>query len=231
MAYPQPFQLKVRRFFLKRTFRILFRILFKLDLSGWENVPKSGAYVIAHNHVSIIEPALILSTWPVNAEAIGAAELWTRRGQAGIIKMYGTLPVHRGTAEKELIRTMVAVLKAGSPLLIAPEGTRSHVPGMGEALPGIGYMIDQAAVPVLPVGIIGSADENLSAAFRFERPYLGMRIGNPFRLPEIEGGGAARREARKMNTERVMLKICELLPEEYWGVYAERFRAAGQTAQ
>lgn len=230
MAYPEPFQLKVRRYFLKGVFRFLLRVLFRLEIRGAENIPKSGAYVIAHNHVSIIEPALVLSYWPVNAEAIGAAELWTRRGQSSVIRMYGTLPVHRGSPERELIRTMLDVLKAGSPLLIAPEGKRSHVAGMGPAQQGIGYMIDQAGVPVVPVGVIGSTDANLSAAFKFKRPRLAMVIGKPFRLPEIEGAGHVRRDARKHNTEVVMLKICELLPEEYWGVYAEKFRLAGQTS-
>jgi 1-acyl-sn-glycerol-3-phosphate acyltransferase len=231
MAYPQPTQLKLRRYVLKFAFRQIFRIAFQVKIRGWEKIPPGGAYIIAHNHVSIIEPALILSFWPVNAEAIGAAELWTRRGQAGIIRMYGTLPVHRGSAERELIRTMVAVLDAGTPLLIAPEGTRSHTPGMGPAQAGIGYMIDQARVPVLPIGVVGSTDESLREAVRFKRPRLEMNIGDPFTLPEIEGSGHLRREARKQNTEAVMMRICSLLPEPYWGVYAEKYRQSGEAAQ
>ena len=231
MAYPQSAQLKLRRFLLKGTFRQIFRATFRLRIMGWDKIPSKGAYLIAHNHVSIIEPALILSFWPVNAEAIGAAELWTRRGQAGIIRMYGTLPVHRGSAERDLIRTMVGVLAAGTPLLIAPEGTRSHTPGMGPAQSGIGYLIDQARVPVLPIGVIGSTDEALRAAAKFKRPTLEMRIGDPFLLPEIEGSGQVRREARKQNTEAVMMRICALLPEEYWGVYADKYRSSAKTAQ
>ncbi|HUF38059.1 MAG TPA: lysophospholipid acyltransferase family protein [Anaerolineales bacterium] len=231
MAYPQSTQLKARRFILKFTFRQIFRATFQTRIRGWEKIPSEGAYIIAHNHVSIIEPALILSFWPVNAEAIGAAELWTRRGQAGVIKMYGTLPVHRGSAERELIRTMVSVLEAGTPLLIAPEGTRSHTPGMGPAQAGIGYMIDQARVPVLPIGVIGSTDDNLRAAARFKRPLLEMNIGDPFTLPVIEGSGHVRREARKENTENVMMRLCSLLPENYWGVYADKYRSTLETAR
>ena len=231
MPYPQSTMLKARRLMIKGIFRQIFRLTFRLKFEGLENIPSGGAYILAHNHVSIIEPALILSFWPVNAEAIGASELWTRRGQAFVIKTYGTVPVHRGSAERELIRTMISVLEAGSPLLIAPEGTRSHTPGMGQAQPGIGYMIDLARVPVLPIGVIGSADENLTAALRFKRPELVMNIGEPFLLPEIEGSGHVRREARKRNTEQVMMRICELLPEEYWGVYAEAYHRYRETAQ
>ncbi len=224
MSYPQPVLLKFRRFILKRAISKLIRILFRLEINGWENIPKSGGYLVSHNHVSIIDPAWVGSFWPINLEVIGAAELWNRRGQSSIVRLYGTLPVHRGSAERDLLRTMIEVLKSGTPLLIAPEGTRSHIPGLVHAQPGIGYLIDQASVPVLPIGMIGSTDENLSLAFKFKRPKMTMNIGKPFTLPPIEGSGHARREARKKNTEIVMMKICELLPEEYWGVYAEKYK-------
>lgn len=229
MAYPQPTQLKVRRFIIKRLLRGLFRLLFKLEITGTENIPPEGAYLMAHNHVSIIEPALIGAFWPENLEVIGAAELRDRRVQSEIVRFYGIMFVQRGAPERELLRKMLEVLQAGSPLMIAPEGTRSHVPGMGPAQPGIGYMIDQADVPVLPIGIIGSTDESIRQAFKFKRPQIEMRIGAPFRLPPIEGSGHVRRAARKENADQVMLKICELLPEAYWGVYADRYRNTRKT--
>ena len=90
-------------------------------------------------------------------------------------------------------------------------------------------MIDQARVPVLPIGIVGSTDQALRDAAKFRRPLLEMRIGDPFLLPEIEGSGNVRREARKQNTEAVMMRICSLLPEEYWGVYADKYRSTAET--
>lgn len=224
MAYPQSTQLRVRRFLIKGLLRGLFRTLFRLEITGKENIPESGAYLMAHNHVSIIEPALIGAFWPINLEVIGTAELRHRRVQSEIVRFYGIMFVQHGAPERELLRKMLDVLKAGSPLMIAPEGTRSHVPGMKSAQPGIGYMIDQADVPVLPIGIIGSTDESIRQAFKFKRPKIEMRIGKPFRLPQIEGKGHIRRAARKRNADEVMLKICELVPEPYWGVYAEEYR-------
>ncbi len=230
MSYPQPLQLRIRRALLKGLFRNIFRVLFRIEIHGRENVPRESAYLMAHNHVSIIEPAFILAFWPVNAEAIGAQELWSRPGQNLIIQIYGTTPVHRGTADRELIKMMLEVLGRGSPLLIAPEGTRSHVPGMGRAQPGIGYLIEMARVPVLPIAIIGSSDENLKRAFQFKRPRLKMIIGEPFTLPAIESRGKARREARQRNADQVLIRVGSYLPEAYWGVYADEIRndQAGQ---
>jgi hypothetical protein len=46
-----------------------------------------------------------------------------------------------------------------------------------------------------------------------------MRIGAPILIPPAEGKGAERREARQRNTDLIMQRIAELLPEEYRGVY------------
>jgi 1-acyl-sn-glycerol-3-phosphate acyltransferase len=132
-------------------------------------------------------------------------------------------PVHRGEYDRALLDWVVRVIKSGRPLLIAPEGGRSHVPAMQRARPGIGYIIEATCVPVVPVGLVGTTDDYWQRARRGDRPLLEMRIGKPFHLPLIEGAlrGAARREARQRNSDLVMSHLAGLLPEEYRGVYAE----------
>lgn len=222
MTYPVPFQLRFRRVLAKAFFRGAYRVLFRVQFVGWENVPKSGAYVIAHNHVSIIEPPLVISHWPTGPEVIGAKELWKRSGQSWVVRLYGTIPVSRGSYERALLQQMIDILKAGTPLVMAPEGQRSHVPGLLRAQPGIGYLIGQTRVQVIPVAITGSTDENFRNAIRFKRPHLRMEVGKPFHLPPIEARGSPRREARQHHSDLVMEKIAEMLPEEYRGVYSEQ---------
>jgi 1-acyl-sn-glycerol-3-phosphate acyltransferase len=92
---------------------------------------------------------------------------------------------------------------------------------MRRAMPGIGYMVETAHVPVLPVGLVGTTDDFWQRARRGEKPNLEMRIGKPIALPVIEEKGAARHEARQRNADLVMRHVAGLLPEEYRGVYAE----------
>ena len=173
----------------------------------------------------------MLSFWPVVAEAIGTEELWQRRGQATIVRLYGTIPVERNRAmDREFLKKLVTLLKEGHPLMIAPEGGRSHAPGMRQAEPGIAYLVDQTQVNVVPVGIVGSMFENFQAALKRKRPMIEMRIGQPFQLPPLESHGVSRREARQLNADLVMRRIAALLPREYQGVYAEPF-APPQAAQ
>lgn len=218
--YRIPLGLRLRRPIAKTGIRWLFKILGRVRVSGLENIPLGKPYVVAINHVSIFDPPLVLALWPEVLEAVGASNVFDKPIQGQLLRIYGAIPVHRGEYDRVLIDTMLAVLRSGRPLMIAPEGMRSHAPGMQRAKPGVGYILGEAQVPVLPVGLVSTTDDFLQRAARFERPLLEMRVGKPFKLPPIEGTGAARRLARQQNADLVMQHIAGLLPPEYRGVYA-----------
>jgi 1-acyl-sn-glycerol-3-phosphate acyltransferase len=177
--------------------------------------------LIAHNHVSVVEPPLIGSFWPTPPEAIAAAYLWDKGGMESlVVKGWGCIPVRRGQFDRQLIDDILHVLRCGRPLLYAPEGKRSHTPGLIQAQLGIGYVVSKARVPVVPVGIVGSTAEELRDAFRLKKPILEMRIGKVMHFNPLEGSAKARRESRQIVTEQIMRQIASLLPAEYQGIYA-----------
>lgn len=230
MDYQIPLKVKISRSILRPVFRILFRIISEVNISGLENVPDSGPYLIAVNHISIVEPPLVIAFWPQAPEAVGAKEIWERKGQSILARLYGGIQVHRDEFDRQLIETMIEVLDSGKPLLIAPEGGRSHSPGMRTAHPGVAYIADKSNVPVIPVGITGSTDDFIQRALRLQRPYLDMRIGESISLPKIAGKGKQRRDSLKRNTDIIMYRIAELLPPDYRGVYANGFVDYSETA-
>ena len=118
-------------------------------------MPFGKPYVAAINHVSIFDPPFAASFWPETLEIIGASDVFAKPGQGQLLKLYGVTPVHRGEYDRALLEWVVRVIKSGQPLLIAPEGGRSHVTAMRRAKPGIAYMVDATRVPVLPVGAGG----------------------------------------------------------------------------
>lgn len=211
---------RVARRLLRPVFRGLFHVLSRVEITGREHVPKSGAYLVATNHISLYEPPLVLAFWPEPIEAVGASEIWERRGQSFLVRLYGGIPVQRGGIGREPLRTMVAVLKAGRPLLIMPEGGRSHTPGLRRAFAGIAYIADKVYIPIVPVGIIGTTEDYFERAMRGERPQLEMNIGRSFYLPTVEGNGGMRRQKLRKNADLVMQYIARLLPQEYRGVYS-----------
>ncbi len=219
VKYTIPMRVRLFRMLFRPIFRGVFHLLSRVCISGLENVPKSGAYIIAINHISLYEPPLMIAFWPVAPEAVGAVEIWERTGQSQLARLYGGIPVHRGDYDRRVLERIWSSLEAELPLLIAPEGGRSHTPGLRRAMPGVAFVIEKANVPVLPVGVVGTTTDFLQRALYGKRPTLEMRIGKPIRLPPIEGKGESRREARQHNADLIMIHIARLLPAEYRGVY------------
>lgn len=228
-SYRVPFRNRLARFIIRPIFRGLFYLLGRVRITGIENVPRNRAYMIAINHVSIFEAPFIVAFWPVVPEAVGAVEIWQRPGQSTLARLYGGIQLHRGEYDRQVMETMLAVLRGGKPLLIAPEGGRSHKPGMRRALPGVAYVVEKAHVPVVPVGIVGTTEDYFKRAIRGERPLLEMHIGKPLCLPGIAGNPEDRRQARQGNADLIMAHVATQLPVEYRGVYADHPIVTGET--
>ena len=207
--------------FIRAVFGLLFHILSPVRITGRKNVPRGKPYIVAINHISLYEAPFIGVFWPEQLEVMGAVDVWSRPGQNILARLWGGIPVHRGEYDRALFDKVLAALASGYPLLIAPEGERSHTPGMRVAKPGIAYLAEQSGLPVIPVAIVGTTDDFWHKATKGKRPQLEMRIGKPVYLPPVEGKGAARRESRQCNADLVMRTIAGLLPEDYRGVYTE----------
>jgi 1-acyl-sn-glycerol-3-phosphate acyltransferase len=220
-AYRIPSRFKVSRPIMKAVFRFIFHVLARVKIIGRENIPYGKPYVVVMNHVSIFDPPLVGAFWPEQLEIIGAADVFDKPGQGEILRLYGVIPVHRGDYDRVLLTRIIQIIKSGFPLLIAPEGGRSHVPAMRRAKSGVAYIIEQTGVPVVPAALVGTTEDFWQRAKRGERPQLEMRIGKPIMLPEITAKGTERHEARQHNADLVMRHLAGLLPEEYRGVYAE----------
>lgn len=219
--YQVPLRFKIVRPVTKVVFRGIFNLLARVRISGKENIPYGKPYVVAMNHVSIFDPPFVAAFWPEQLEIIGAIDVFEKPGQGQLLRLYGVIPVHRGDYDRSLLTKMVSILKSGIPLLISPEGARSHIPGMKRAKPGIAYIVEQTDASVLPVGLIGTTEDFWQRASRGKKPPLEMRIGKPFVLPPITAKGTEKHAARQRNTDLVMSYIAGLLPEEYRGVYAK----------
>jgi 1-acyl-sn-glycerol-3-phosphate acyltransferase len=221
VVYRPPAFTRITRPLLKGIFGGIFRLLGYIKISGLENIPRGRAYIVAINHVSIIDPPFTLCFWPEMLEAIGAADVFDKPMQGELLRLYGVIPVHRGDYDRLLIDKVLSLLKDGRPLLIAPEGRRSHVTAMQKARPGVGFILQKAGVPVVPVALIGTTSDFAGRGLRGKRPSIEMRVGKPITLQPVSDDPIERRQARQKIADLVMSHIAGLLPEEYRGVYAD----------
>lgn len=221
-VYRVPFHSRIGRFLFKPVFRGLFHILASVTITGLENIPIKQPYVAAFNHVSTYDPPFVVACWPEMLEIIGASNVWKKPFEGVFAWLYHGIQVHRGEYDRAVFDKAFSVLASGRPLLMSPEGGRSHITALRRAKPGLAFIIEKAKVPVVPVGIVGTTDDFFAKAIRGKRPVLEMHIGKPFHLPALVGIGDERRESRQRNADLVMTRIAGLLPAHYRGVYADQ---------
>ncbi|MBN2256903.1 MAG: 1-acyl-sn-glycerol-3-phosphate acyltransferase [Anaerolineaceae bacterium] len=199
-----------------------------IELIGRENIPTSGAYLVVFNHVSLYDAPLLLAIWPGALEALGAQDIWGRPGQNILVKSYGAIPILRGEVDREAATRVLAALRSGRPVMMAPEGGRSHGRGMAQGKSGVVYFIEATGVQVLPVGVVGTKDDYYQQGSRGLRPEVKVIVGKAFDLPtELGANAASPREVRQMKVDFIMCRIADLLPEEYQGYYKSECAGEG----
>lgn len=218
MSFHQPPSVRLFRKIARPLIKWIYRVACRVTVSGMERVPPPGGYIVAMNHLARYDPPFLISFWPYPVEALGASDQLAIPVIGHIMRAYGTVPVHRGEFDRTLLDKALAILRANRPFVIAPEGGRTHTPGMREAKPGVAYLASKADAPILPVGITGT--ETLIPDWKaLRRPFLTMTVGEPFHLPPIPVTGAGRRASLTEHTTLIMRRIADLLPREYRGVY------------
>lgn len=221
-TYQVPLFSRICRFLFKPVFRGLFHILASIKITGIENIPFKQPYVATFNHISIYDPPFVVACWPEMLEIMGASVVWDMPIEGIFARMYHGIQVHRGEYDRVVFDKVLSVLQSGRPILMSPEGGRTHVTALRRAKPGLAFIIERAGVPVIPIGIVGTTGDFFAQLRAGKRPQLEMHIGRPIHLATLTGTGDARRESRQRNADLVMAHIAGLLPEHYRGVYADQ---------
>jgi long-chain acyl-CoA synthetase len=139
---------------------IFFRMAFPLTVKGIEHLPRDGSFILAANHLSFIDPFLILATVPrstfTELYTLGWEPFFRSRFRRWVARVGHVIPVGPETPLATVLKASVALLRSGKSLLIFPEGERSLD---GQLLPfkkGLGVLACELNVPIIPIKIEGS---------------------------------------------------------------------------
>jgi 1-acyl-sn-glycerol-3-phosphate acyltransferase len=129
-------------------------------LSGWEvhgreNVPKTGAVIVASNHISYWDP-LLVGTAAIREQHFLAKEELFRGPLGWLIRAYNAIPIRRGMADLSGLAKAKDVLRAGRSLILFPEGTRQRDGELRAARPGLGMLAVGSDALIVPTCIMGS---------------------------------------------------------------------------
>lgn len=200
--------------------RAMFRSLCRVEIYGEENIPNSGPYLVVFNHVSIYDPVAVVSLLAIRPEVFGAAYLWGKFGIGALMRHYGAIPVQRGKFNRRALSLAQEIISEKGTLMLAPEGTRSGEPGMKKAKPGVAYIAGKMKCPVIPVSVEGTTQDLFAKALKLKRPKIILRVGQAHRVHLAHKFGKKRSAELQRETDKIMVKIAQLLPENYWGYYA-----------
>lgn len=215
-------RVKTRRKFLHRLLRLLVRILTRTEVAGLENIPSKGAYILAANHLGLLDPVIVF-TMLERQDATGIVAKKHQRNPIfrWIVDSVDGIWINRNEADSRAIRQAKAYLDRGGILGLSPEGTRSPTHALLPAKTGVAYLADKAGVPIIPVAITGT-ENGMRKVFALQRPQIRVVVGKPFALPPVS---RQNRDADlKRNTDEIMCRIAAMLPEAYRGVYADHPR-------
>lgn len=208
------------RFRISRmVFTLVQRILCRLVVSGHENIPTDGPFILVVNHLSTADIGIVFVGFPNRRWRYFAGEKWANHWLWGpLMSWLGVIFVNRGEVDRRALREALAALANGEAFALAPEGTRSKIGYMQPARNGASYLAAQSGVPILPVGI-SNTDILFASARRLRRATITMRIGRPFDLPEL--GRRARGRDLENFTTLIMTHIAALVDPRHRGIYGD----------
>lgn len=203
---------------VRRSCYALLWLLFGYRVRGAERVPREGAFILVANHLHNIDPIVVAVSCPRSVHFMAKRELFEVPVVGRVIRGVGAFPVDRGKMDRSALRRAENVLAQGFGLGMFPEGTRSRTGALGTAMPGAGMLAIRSVVPIIPVAVTGSDTLPLNGRGRGRwNRQVRVQIGEPFHLvPPADGGRLGAAEA----SEQMLLKVADLLPERYRGVYA-----------
>lgn len=207
--------------FTRLLIRFLLRTLTHIEVRGREHIPTSGNFIIAANHIGLVDAFLPFYIIDNTNLVLLVGEKWEKnRVTRWLGRGLNFLFVDRFNPDLKAIRAVIARMKKGEVLVITPEGTRSKVGYLIEGRPGVSYLAAKLGFPLIPVGISGSFDKIFFDQLkRLRRPHVIVSIGPVFSLPPLPANAQSRDQALLKDTDEIMCRIAALLPQEQRGVY------------
>jgi 1-acyl-sn-glycerol-3-phosphate acyltransferase len=172
------------------TIGVAARLATRLHVYGRDRVPATGGCVVASNHFSWLDPAVLGAASPRILYYMAKIEAHRAPGLGPFIRSFGCFSVRRGESDRDAVRTMRRIVADGNALGLFVEGTRQRAGVPGAVQPGAAMVAIQEDAPVVPVAIHGTQ----TWSPRHPTP-VSIVWGEPLALDGVPKGGKGYKEA------------------------------------
>ena len=205
--------------------QIARKLWWRWSVEGVENLPPRGqGAVLVVNHLSWTDIHILGASLPLSHRPAWVAkiEMFLNPIVTWWLREMMVIPIKRGKRDLTAMVAAEEALQHGAALVIFPEGHRSSTGGLLEGRGGAVRLAVRTGCPIVPIAIWGT-EAGLRGAAR--RAPIHLRIGKPYYITAENG----KIPWDRMNelTEEMMLRIAELMPEQYWGFYRDRMMQVG----
>jgi 1-acyl-sn-glycerol-3-phosphate acyltransferase len=208
----------------------VIRGLYWPKVVGRKNFPKTGAAILASNHLSFSDSFFLPLVAPRRITFLAKSEYFTGRGLKGWISRaffsgVGQVPIDRsgGRASEAAIQTGLRILAQGDLLGIYPEGTRSPDGRLYRGRTGIARMALEAGVPIVPVAMVGTFEVQPTGKVLPRIKRVKVVYGAPMDFSEFAEQSKDPVVLRNI-TNQVMQALQVLSGQEYVDIYATKAR-------
>lgn len=156
------------------------RLLYRVEVVGTERIPRSGPFLLAANHESSIDPALLALVTERPVRFLARAELWLP-GLRRLLDALGGIPIRRGVGDEDAIETAVDALRNGDVVAIFPQGTVLQY-RRRRYRRGAARIALASGAPIVPVRLIDTAKAFSLLPPRLGLPKIRVMVGEPIAM-------------------------------------------------
>ena len=158
------------RIIIKFLYKILSKIIYRVEVKGKENLPKEEAAIICPNHVHFLDGPTLIANSKRKINVLAKEELFKNKFLSNCLRMLGMYPIKRGSADIEAIKVSLKILKNNELLMIFPEGTRN---GMAKGVkPKNGAVVISNAIKNLSTSLINTSLNTFKSNLFIQSPPL-----------------------------------------------------------
>jgi long-chain acyl-CoA synthetase len=170
--------------------KFLFRVFFRLEARGLENLPQDNNFIIAPNHTSYLDGFAAILSLPFlnfkNMYTLGLSDFFTGLIKSRFAKIGHVIPIDSSAYLNKALQMSAYVIKNGRSMVVFPEGGRSFDENLLEFKKGIGVLAVEMGVPVVPAYIEGTL-QALPRGAAFPRPgKITVTFGVPMLAKDID---------------------------------------------
>lgn len=210
----------------------VLRIVFRPRVEGRECVPRTGAAILAGNHLSFSDSIFMPLMVRRKVTFVAKAEYFTGTGIKGYLTRLffigaGTIPIDRsgGQAAAAAMETGLRILADGGLFGIYPEGTRSPDGRLYRGKTGVARLALESGAPVVPVVMLNSDEVQPPGRVIPKLMRVHIRFGPPMDFSRYADRVGDRFVERAV-TDEIMYELMEMSGRPYVDVYAAKAKEA-----